>query len=302
MFANFISLSLFLFSFIGSISNDIDSYFQNYRKGLVASYNAEQIIIHNNNLESLIEKLTPYYNDSVTPIRQKAYYLTFKKSMQADANKQLAVSTLLSGCIDNDGGLVGQNIEYLKNFQVENFNDQAVQYINSKLSNHRIPHYSGFVQLAGFVNTGKDILFQKLLDNSISQKLKWKIALALARMGDNDQIKYCMGKIKELPLNDAFVSSLIPDLIYMRQKESVDFCVSIIKSNEKLCNSLNPDISEKIICGYRVLEMLAPIIIEAPFIVDQSGFLQTSNPEKTLEEAKRWFETTPNYQIRKNIY
>lgn len=297
-----LSVKLAIFVFLTSFSNDVDNYFQTYRKDFITNYSLEQKIIQDNTIENLIGYLSPYYKDSILQIRQKAYYLTYKKALQKESAKKNAVSILLKGCDDKEGVLVGQNIEYLKNFQLEDFSEESIQYINSKLTNHRMPHYNGFALLAGFVNTGKDILFQKLLDNSVSSKIKWSISLALARMGNDEQIHYCIGKIKDQPLSDAFVNSLIPDLIYMRQKEGIDYCVKIISSNDKLCYSLNPDSPEKIICGFRVLEMLAPIIVDAPFSVDELGFLKTNNPEKILEETRRWFEQTPNYQIRKNIY
>jgi hypothetical protein len=301
MLAYFLSFLFLLNSSINSISNDVDNYFQKYKEKYVTDYNLEQSLVQSNSIETIIEKLGPYYRDSILQIRQKAYYLTYKRAM-IDANKKLAVLTLLQGCNDKDGGIIGQNLDYLKNFHLEDFDEKSVQFINSKLLNHRVQHYTGFVLLAGFVNTGKDMLFQKLLDSSIPPKAKWNISLALARIGNAEQIKFCMDVFKGQKVNDSFVDNIMPDIIYMRQKEGIDFCINVLNSNDKLCHSLNPDFSESIICGYRVIEALAPVVIDIPVIFDNSGFLKTSNYEKMLEDVRTWFKQNPNYQIRKNIY
>ncbi|RPH27653.1 MAG: hypothetical protein EHM93_19230 [Bacteroidales bacterium] len=290
------------FSFQKAFTNDVSTYLLGYRLNGVSNYGLEKEIIQGNSLEQLIEKLTPFFEDSLVPVRQKSYYLTYKRALSADADKKLAVNTLLNGCNDRDGGIVGQNLEFLKNFHAEDFDEKSMQRINSKLINHRIQHYKGFVEVAGFVSTGKDILYQKLLDSSVPGNVKWSISLAMARMGNVEQIRYCLDMIKKQPVNDAFVDYVLPYLIYMRQKEAIDYCVKVLNNNEKLCHSLNPDISESIICGYRVLELLAPIVVDLPVSLDSSGFLNTNDFEILLNNTRKWFDENPTYQIRKNNY
>ncbi len=292
---------LFIISFQGVCQNDITHYLNEYGRTGVSDYKLEQEIIKNNNLENLLKSLTPFYSDTLIQVRQKTYYLTYKRAL-IDANKKLAVSTLLRGCNDKDGGLVGQNIEYLKNFHLEDYDEKSIQLINSKLLNHRIPHYKGFVLLAGFVNTGKDILFQKLLDDNVPSNIKWQISLSLARMGNTEQIAYCMRGFKAQKVNDSFVDNVMSNIIYMRQKEGIDYCITVLNSDEKLCRSLNPDLSESIICGYRVIEALTSVIVDIPASLDDSGFLKTNDYEKMLNDVRRWFEQNPNYQIRKNTF
>lgn len=298
----FIAIILFLSAFQNPYSNDVADYLQKYRKTGESNYSIEQRIISNNDLSKLLDKLSPFYSDTLVRVRQKAYYLTYKRALLSNSDKKMAVNTLLNGCSDSDGGIVGQNIEFLKNFHAEDFDEKSIQIINSKLINHRIQHYKGFVEIAGFVNVGKDILYQKFLDNSVSSKLKWAVALALARMGNAEQIRYCLEMIKKQPVSDAFVDYILPDLIYMRQKETIDYCVKVLNSNESLCHSLNPDISESIICGYRVMEQLAPIVVDIPISLDSSGFINTNDFESLLNNTRKWFEQNPIYQIRKNIY
>ncbi len=293
---------LFIISFQGVCQNDITHYLNEYGRTGVSDYKSEQDIIKNNNLENLIKNLAPFYGDTLVHVRQKAYYLTYKKAIGSDVNRVLAVNILLNGCNAKDGGIIGQNLEFLKNFHSEDFGEKSIQHINSKLLNHKIKHYKDFVLLAGFIGTGKDILYQKLLDTSVPNNAKWSISLALARMGNNEQINNCIDKIRKLPVNDNLLDYVIPDLIYMRQKEGIDYCINILNNDEKLCHSLNPDISESIICGYRILEMLAPIVVDIPVVIDATGFISANNYENMLSNIRKWFNDNPNYIIRKNVY
>ena len=283
-------------------ANDVASYLQEYGRTGVSNYSVEQDITKNNGLEGLLKKLNTFYSDTLTRVRQKAYYLTYKKAAQSPANRKLATNILLNGSGDKDGGIVGQNLGFLRSFNMEDFDEESARLINMRLENPRIPHYKDFVLLAGFVGTGKDILYQKVLDQNVSVKVKWYVSLALARMGNAEQVASCMDKVRKLPVNDNLIDYAIPDLVYMRQKESIDFCVGILNSNEKLCHSLNPDNSESILCGYRIIELLAPVVVDIPVALDASGFLSSDNYEGLLNTARQWFADNPEYQLRKNVF
>ena len=88
----------------------------------------------------------------------------------------------------------------------------------------------------------------------------------------------------------------------MRQKESFDYCISILNSKERLCHSLNPDNSESILCGYRILEMLAPVVVNIPLTVDASGSLSSDDYESQLESVRQWFLNNREYQLKTSVY
>jgi hypothetical protein len=282
-------------------ADDVTSYLQKYAKTKISDYNLEQVIINNNEVDTLIYKLSSFYKDTVAEVRQKAYYLTYKKAIKTD-NRTHAVNILLNSCNDNNGSTIGQNLEFLKAFSLSDFDDKSIDQIKQKLTNHRIPHYKDLVLLAGFTGTGKDILYQKLLDQNISSKVKWYISLALARMGNTEQIDNCLNKAKKLPVDDNFIDYTVPDLIYTRQRMAIDFCVDLINKDEKLCHSLNPDNSESIICGYRVLEMLVPIVINIPASVDSQGNLISNDYSSMLKSVRQWFLANKGYEIRRNTF
>ena len=106
-----------------------------------------------------------------------------------------------------------------------------------------------------------------------------------------------LAQIKQQPLNDDVVYELLPDLVYTRQKDALDYLVAIIQSDEKRCQSADPEAEQNIRCGYRVLELLAPVIADFPLTLDESGDLAVSDYPQALEEARRWLTEHEDYKI-----
>ena len=72
--------------------------------------------------------------------------------------------------------------------------------------------------------------------------------------------------------------------------------------HKKLCQSPNPDLSEKIPCAYRIIELLAPVIENFPIKVDPAIGLESDNYPKTLQTVRNWFKNNNNYKIKKDKY
>lgn len=296
-FLTLVSLSISLFLNAGEVTD----YLREYSKKGLSDYSKEQKIVASYSSESLINEITPFYSDSAALVRQKAYYLTYRNAIVRNEGKTRVISVLLKGCFDKDNGVIAQNVGFLKEFNRADFDTQSLEILQTKLANQQVAHYKEFVLLAGFLGVGKNILYQKFIDPNTNQKLKWNLSLALARMGNSENISYCMNKVKNLPINDNVVDYVVPDLVYIRQKECIDFCISILNGEEKLCHSLNPDISESIHCGYRIIEVLSPIIEGIP-VLNESSSLSVADYEKHLVKVRHWFASNPNYTIKNSTF
>ena len=132
---------------------------------------------------------------------------------------------------------------------------------------------------------------------SLSGRDRWTAQLALARLGDQEALATVLARAKQQPVNDDVVYELLPDLVYTRQKAAIDYLVTIVHSEEKNCQSADPEAEQRILCGYRVLELLAPVIQDFPLTVDASGDLAVRDYPKALEEARRWLKEHADYQI-----
>jgi len=82
-----------------------------------------------------------------------------------------------------------------------------------------------------------------------------------------------MERVERQPVNDDLVYEIVPYLVYTRRQEAFKFLERIIQSNESTYLSANADNEENILCGYRVLEYIAPVMINFPLPVDEFGEL-----------------------------
>ena len=299
---NKICLILLLFTscHINIIAGDIDNYFAQCRQTGRSDYTIENKILSKYGTEKLTKTLQPYYTDTLLIVRQQAYYLTYRKGNNASAlERKIAVSRLVKGIPDTNGGLTGQLLDYLQSFSVSDFDKESRNRIAEQLKYVDTPHYDTLVLLAGFIGVGYDRLLEFYHNPDWSVRKKWNIALALARMGNEEQTAWCVQKAKSAPVNNSLINNVLPDLIYTRQKEAIDYCVELLFSDEKLCASPNPDLSERIPCAYRIIELLAPAIEDFPVKVDPSIGLESDDYPKTLQTVREWFKNNSDYKINK---
>ena len=250
-----------------------------------------------------INSIASETGDSSLVARQQAYYLIYKKGNNAPAaERKIAVNRLAKGIPDADGGLTGQLLGYLQSFSVADFDSESRSLIAGRLKNPNMPHYDALVLLAGFIGVGNNELLALYRNPDLPVRKKWNIALALARMGNDEQTAWCVQKVKKAPVNSGLVANVLPDLIYTRQKAAIDYCVELLFSDEKLCSSPNPDLSERIPCAYRIIEMLAPVIENFPVKVNPSVGLESDDYPKTLQMVREWFKKNSDYKLNKEIF
>ncbi len=279
-------------------AQEVKNYINIYKSIGVSDYSKEKYIISKYRFSSIKKELKPYLKDTTTAVRQKAYYLLYKKGIVLRSDeKNEVVNILIEGCNDKNGGIVGSIFDHLNEFNAKDFNKNAKQSINTLLSKKKMFHRKKLAMLAGNVGAGREAMQKKLLDKNISYETKWSYSLALARQGSAKHINYCMSQINEISVNNDLIAYIIPDLVYTRQREMIDFCINIVFKDSKDCYSPNPDKPEYILCAYRVLELIAPVIKNFPYKIDDTGTLDTDDYDKALSIARKWFTDNPNYTI-----
>ncbi len=296
----FLLLALF---FIGVPAlSQIDKYLEEFRLTGQSNLKKENQLLLDARAD-LPVLLQPFFNDSLRTVRQKAYSFIYRKGLQVPASqKYLFVSTLLKGCSDPDGSVVGQNLIWLQSFASDAFSSEAMDLFNSYLINRRMPHRKRVIMLAGYVGAGREWMMRQLNQNDLPHAERWAVQLALARMGDEASIIACVETLRSMVLSNQLVEFVLPDIIYTRQRELLNICVEYIHSDELACISADPDNESEMLCGYRVLELLAPVIIDFPIKVSAIGSLDTDDYQKALITARNWFLNHPNYQICTKAY
>ncbi|MEN8122996.1 MAG: hypothetical protein ABFS35_21835 [Bacteroidota bacterium] len=256
---------------------------------------------------AMIREFEPYTNDSLENIRSFAYNaiaISGYKSTNSITRRN-AVYILVTGCTDNEAALRKNIAGQLDNFQKKDFTSAAKQKL-AKLLNMEETYYRHTVKLIGFLNMKDQIpvLNQMIDSGKVSNRtLIWDFHLTLARLGVQNEIDYCVSLVKSKIINDNVIYNLFPDLVYIRSKEAVDYMVEVLLSDSKNCYSPNPDNPVKILCGYRVMEYLAPIIKDFPLEVDRDGELDIDDYEAGLVICRNWFKQhIDDYEIDDSKY
>lgn len=243
--------------------------------------------------KQMLEALKTYETDSVVKVRSFAYSLVnFVAKNTTDSILKLeAIATLAVACGDNDYGVKTSAAKYLQNFKKAHFTVICKKTLGDIFENN--PTGSKHIaRLLGFLDMKDQIPALKQLanDNSLVNREKWEGWLALARMGDKEAMEYVMKMIKTVPAGDDLMYQFAPDLIYTRQHAAFDFLIEILNSDKKDCTSSNPDASGNILCGYRAMEYLAPVVEGFPLKTHASGDIDAKDYKVALQTVRQWFK------------
>lgn len=255
------------------------------------------------NASKTLTGVTLYEKDTSANVRSKAYAIIrfVGTRSRVPSVRERAVEKLTQGIHDADVGNVGTALSYLTEFKKQDFYKTSLDNISASFS-EKPRHFDQLIRLAGFLNLTdlkENIRTYSTPGNSRSER--WSAIIALARMGDSEAIDDMMNRVKKLPVNDDVVMQIFPDLIYTRQKVALDYVVEVLNSDEKNCLSPGED-ERPIVCGYRIMEQLAPVVEGYPLEVDESGDVKTSNYKEALVTVRSWFGEHRDYGVDKNRY
>ena len=162
--------------------------------------------------QAMITAFKPYVSDSLENVRSLAYNavaVTGQKSSDPNVRQQ-AVTILTDGCLDKEASLRKNIANQLENFKKEDFNADSKQKL-SALLNRETTYFTHTIKLIGFLEMNdQNQTLKNLLNNEQikDRTLQWDIRLTLARLGDEEQIKYCVDFIRGTGLNDKVIYNL----------------------------------------------------------------------------------------------
>jgi hypothetical protein len=156
--------------------------------------------------------------------------------------------------------------------------------------------------ILGIGSTNKSEFINPLIEflqtnSKLGSQVKWSAHLALARLGEPNALAFILQRVQKLGINDDVVYDIFSDLVYTRQRQAFNYLIEVIKSDEKKCMSADPENPEPMNCGYRVLELIAPVIKDFPLKVDSSGDLEVKEYAVALRQVRKWLEKNPDYEI-----
>ena len=282
----------------------LQQYFDQVKAGEYPTIPRE-ILQDQENAGRLLTEVSSFYQDTTENVRQAAYELTRRISaVSKHANvHQQAVEALTMGLQDSAASVVGSNLSSLTYFQPSAFSSQMRQQLSDLLA-QSVAHQDQLIKLIGYLQMKEEMpTLRNILQSTKSQRIQWAAYLALARLGDSITIDKIMNRVRRIPLGDDLIYDVLPDLIYTRQKAAMDYMIEIIFSDEKACESADPETGGAILCGYRVMEQLAPVIQDFPLQLDASGDLAEEDYAVALQQVRDWFGTKGDqYDIVNGTY
>lgn len=257
-------------------------------------------------LQNAINELQSIRKDTLNPDFPTAIaVMKYLLNQEENRKERVACLNVLLDFSTGNPILFGsQTIPVLKTVPSELYDSTSLIKLTAYLNNPNNPAIPEALKVAGSV--GGDRIFSYLQANAptftATKQTKWPYALAMAHMSDTTWLSYCLAKVKKLEVNAQTIYTIYPDLAYTRQKVAVDFLVSILMNNSYTCDSPNAESTSKIDCGYRIMEILAPVVTDFPYKVGASGDLIVTDYKKALVEVREWFrKKNGNYAINKYI-
>lgn len=250
--------------------------------------------------------LPDYLNDSLPGIRLTAVKLFYYCGLQSNELKikQNVVEYIANACGDNNSGVSSYASNCLTSFKQSDFNSSSKSTIKELISKHSF-NYDVVIKLVGLADMKEMIPVLKnnlITDSLLTKKDRWAIHLTMARLGDKSSINYCLLRSKKYKVDNNYVHQIVPDLIYTKQKEVFNYLVELLNSENKSCVSSNPDSDQRIPCGYRVMEDLAPVIVNYPLQLLPGGDIDTKDYKSALSTVRKWFAKNPDYEIITDTY
>lgn len=249
-----------------------------------------------------LEAVKLYEQDSEPLVRKLAFNLLYAtgRSAKDTAIRSEVVYRLTAACNDENEIVTTDVARYLQYFRKSDFSNSSRARLMNALKEKPalIPK---FARLAGFVEIKELVpVFKEYAnDPTLTNRQKWEAWLALARMGDKEAVDYVVSQVKTIPVNDDVMYQFAPDLVYTRQHKAFDYLIEILNSDKKDCTSSNPDHPGKMVCGFRVMEYLAPVVEGFPLKVHASGDIDAKDYNEALQMVRKWFKNKKGKYIIK---
>lgn len=272
----------------------IQEFISAYQKGSVSSVLARQIL--NRDEKEALMLLQKYHSDKNDRVREASWYLTAavgRKTGDSDIRKNVLMQ-LIQGSGDPVPWVANKNLAQLKNFNRSMF-DEQVQKALEKLYKTTTNPTAELIKIIGFSGCRSlipDLQKRARGKEEKNPQIQWACNLALARMDDKEAIRYCIKRIRQLPVNDETIEDAFPDLIYIRNKEAFDYLLEVAADRSSQCTSSNPDNVQAMPCTAKILEMIAPYLVGFPVHYDAG--LSTLSSEETIALVSNWMKEKYN--------
>jgi hypothetical protein len=286
------------------LSKQINTLMAQLRSGQTITADRGKILSSTNYKEAT-ETLGKYVSDTVLNVRYEALNL-FAQAAARSKDKALIKRsirhTITNAVINNS--INNQIVNLLKKYTKPDFESDELQLMKSLLESQE-NNVGNLARVYAFA-TGPSALNDLnalLAKPTLGKGDKKDIKLALVRSGNETYAQKMNETLKQQVVNDELIYSALPEILYTKDKTMFAFLLNTILSDNKKCSSANNDDTTPIICAYRLIEQLAPQIINFPVTINDKGEINTKDLNKSLVEVRDWItKNKDTFQINMNTY
>lgn len=257
------------------------------------------------NYKEVAEALGKYVSDSLLAVRYEALSLYSQtalrskdKSLLKKSIRYIIGNAILYNSINN------QIVNLLKRYTKQEFESDELQLMKSLLESQD-NNIGNLAKVYAFAAgpTAQNDLAALLAKPTLNKGDKKDIKLALVRSGNENYAQKMNETLKQQVLNDELIYSALPDVLYTKNKEMFAWLLNGIMSDNKKCSSANNDDPAPMICAYRLIEQLAPHILNFPVSINAKGEIESKDLNKSLTDVRAWItKNATSFEINRDTY
>lgn len=192
----------------------------------------------------------------------------------------------------------------LTRLPVSGYESEAPDLLARLLALEELGDAATYVKLTGFLQR-EDLL--DMLSEQLRERKDVRRAANLARVrcGNTSKRDNLLKNLREIRVDDEFVYTVIPLLVYTRDRAVLNYLWELTITENKNCHPADADTGSagRIDCAYRIVEYLGTAIDDFPVAIDDDYNLLTSDYAGALAEIRRWYAANrADYTIDTDTY
>lgn len=190
----------------------------------------------------------------------------------------------------------------LRDYRLDDFSSADRNAIIRLSEGKKTGGRANYVLLLGYLGE-TDAIGRISTEENKSDQLKRAISLAKVRTGNESRRQNLLKNVARYTVEDDFTFSVLPLLVYTRQREVLDYLWQQLITENLSCSPSDAETRGRIDCAYRIAEAIAPAIVDFPVAIDDEGNLMTEDYRSALQEIRRWYAAhAKDYQIVLDTY
>jgi hypothetical protein len=229
----------------------------------------------------------------------QAYYEIAKKSDSILIRQQM-ISNMLRACEDSMYYYCCNNADWrFKEFNVRDFDDSARQSIARNI--YSMHPSLNLVLIAGMLELDK---LTPRIKNLIKTEFShfpdsWYAHSALARMGDIQEIEYCIAQVDHLKTDAEKLRACKRYLLYIKHPKVIDYIVRFLYSEQTMPSSSRYLVPVKV--ASFAIEVLSEGLTDSYILKREKNKL--TDYDQQIKEAQQWYErNNGNYKINRDVF